>query len=145
MLLGATFPAAVRICTRAASDAGSGAGRVYAANTAGAIFGSLLAGFVLVPAIGSRGSIVVLAGIFALNGCLLLWQSARRKTSALADPRAIIPLGATAALAVAVLLLPRQTIANYNLQQNSRPELIFTAKASRMRWTSCARPIATSS
>ena len=37
LLLGATFPAAVKICTPSAARAGFGTGRVYAANTAGAI------------------------------------------------------------------------------------------------------------
>jgi len=125
MLLGATFPVAVRICTRRAGEAGAGTGRVYAANTCGAILGSLLAGFALIPAVGSRASLIILAALFALNGCLLLWQSAGRRLAKLRDPRVVLPLGATVAVSAAVLMLPRQTVANYSLQQNSRPDLIY--------------------
>jgi len=125
MLLGATFPAAVRICTRDARHAGAGTGRVYAANTAGAVLGSLFAGFVLIPAVGSRASLVVLAAIFAANGCLLLWQSAGRRFAVLGHARTAIPLGATLAVSLIVLLLPRQTVANYGLQQSTQPELIY--------------------
>jgi spermidine synthase len=125
MLLGATFPAAVRVCTRDARHAGAGTGRVYAANTAGAVLGSLLAGFVLIPAMGSRASLVMLAAIFAANGCLLLWQSAGRTFSVLRHARAAITLGATIAAGLVVLILPHQTVANYGLQQTMQPELIY--------------------
>ena len=54
----------LRICTPGVERAGSGAARVYAANTGGAIVGSLFAGFVLIPAFGSRNSLVVLAALF---------------------------------------------------------------------------------
>jgi len=125
MLLGATFPAAVRICTRDVRHVGAGTGRVYAANTAGAVLGSLLAGFVLIPAMGSRASLVLLAAVFAANGCLLLWQSAGRTFSVLRHARAAAALGATLAAGLAVLILPHQTVANYGLQQTMQPELIY--------------------
>jgi len=124
-LLGATFPAAVRICTRDARHAGAGTGSVYAANTAGAILGSILAGFVLIPVIGSRASLVVLSAIFALNGCLLLWSSAGGAFSEFRHPRAAVPLGLALVAGIAVLSLPRQTVANYSLQQTTQPDLIY--------------------
>lgn len=123
ILLGATFPTAVRICTRSASQAGSGVAHVYAANTAGAIAGSLLAGFFLIPAFGSRNSLVVLGVIFAVNGVWLLCSAGGRKPWN--DPLAILAVVATAVVGVTVLFLPRQTVANYGLQKNSHPELIY--------------------
>lgn len=123
ILLGATFPAAVRICTPDATKAGSGVAHVYAANTAGAIIGSLLAGFVLIPAFGSRNSLVVLAAVFTANGLLLLRFA--KSPPLRTDPFALIPIGATVVAAIGVLLLPQQTIVNYGLQRSARPELIY--------------------
>lgn len=63
LLIGATFPCAVAVVARAAARAGWDVGRVYAVNTLGAIAGAVLAGFVLIPAIGVQASIK--AGIVA--------------------------------------------------------------------------------
>ena len=123
ILLGATFPAAVRICTRNAQQAGSGAARVYAMNTAGAVLGALLAGFALIPAVGSRNSLIVLAVIFLLNGLYLLRSTGERKPWR--GVRVVLPIFGTAIVSVIVLLLPRQTVANYGLQKNTRPEMIY--------------------
>jgi spermidine synthase len=46
---------------RAAEAAGSGAGALYAANTVGAVAGTALAGFLLLPALGMTGSALVAA------------------------------------------------------------------------------------
>ena len=61
LLIGATFPCAMAACASTAARAGADTGRLYAMNTFGAIGGTVLAGFVLVPAIGVHASIV--AGI----------------------------------------------------------------------------------
>src|SRR5205085_11982053 len=45
LLLGATFPLAVRAYTSQVTERASAIGKIYAANTAGAILGSLLGGF----------------------------------------------------------------------------------------------------
>ncbi len=59
LLIGATFPCAVSAYARTAYRAGEDAGRLYAANTAGAIVGATLAGFVLIPAMGARHTITL--------------------------------------------------------------------------------------
>jgi predicted membrane-bound spermidine synthase len=58
--IGATFPLAVRILARDESEAGASTARIYAWNTVGAIAGAVLAGFVLIPALGYEGSILAL-------------------------------------------------------------------------------------
>jgi spermidine synthase len=75
LLLGATFPCAVAACAPSAARAGEETGRLYAVNTAGAIGGAVLAGFVLVPALGVQSALklgivvnLVLAGALALSG-----------------------------------------------------------------------------
>ena len=57
LLIGATFPCAVAVATRGVPRAGTDVGYVYAVNTLGAIAGTILAGFVLIPAIGVHASI----------------------------------------------------------------------------------------
>ena len=52
LLIGATFPCAVALAARGASRIGEEVGQVYAANTLGAIARTVVAGFVLIPALG---------------------------------------------------------------------------------------------
>jgi len=63
LALGATFPAAVRAFIRHPRDVGPMVGTLYAANTAGAAVGAVLAGFVLMPAFGIFAT--TLAGVIA--------------------------------------------------------------------------------
>ena len=117
-LLGATFPIAVRICTPDARRAGFGTGRVYASNTAGAILGALIAGFALIPAMGSYRSLLVIAGLFFVNGLVLL-----RPAGSVAS--AAWPAGVLILSAIGTVALPRQTVINYNQQNSTKPELIY--------------------
>ena len=55
--IGVTFPLAVRILARDESEASVGAARVYSWNTLGGIAGSVLAAFLVIPALGFEGSI----------------------------------------------------------------------------------------
>ena len=61
LLLGATVPLAVEFLARAGSDVHAGFGRLYFANTLGGALGVALAPFVLVPALGVRGTLVAAA------------------------------------------------------------------------------------
>jgi len=73
VLMGASFPVLIRGATRTAGGLGVALGRFYAVNTAGAVVGTLAAGFVLLPLIGLRltvGAAVVLnlaAGLLAFG------------------------------------------------------------------------------
>jgi spermidine synthase len=57
--MGATFPIASRWIVSKASTAARDAGGLYAANTLGAAAGAILAGFLLVPMLGLRGTTLV--------------------------------------------------------------------------------------
>lgn len=72
-LMGASFPLAVKIYTRATARIGRGVGNVYAVNTLGAIIGSFLASFVLVGALGVRTSALATAGLSIALGIIILW------------------------------------------------------------------------
>ena len=125
LLLGATFPAAVKICTPSAARAGFGTGRVYAANTAGAIVRYLLAGFLLVPFLGSRVSLLVIGLLFCANGLMLLDRCAGRAFAWLRDARVLALLAIGVIAAGITLALPQQTVMNYNQQghHTARPDL----------------------
>jgi spermidine synthase len=59
-LLGYAFPLTVRLFVDSAAHASRGVGYVYAANTAGCVVGTVTAGFVLIPTIGTNASIIIL-------------------------------------------------------------------------------------
>ncbi len=71
----------------------SGSGRLYAANTAGAVLGALGAGFLLLPTVGATRTSWIAAGVLALAGAAHASRASRR---------AVIALVATAGLVVAV-------------------------------------------
>jgi spermidine synthase len=58
------------------SDAAGPAGWLFAANTAGAIAGSLAAGFLIIPWIGIRGALVSAAGIALVAASVISWSAA---------------------------------------------------------------------
>jgi spermidine synthase len=60
LLFGATFPVALRLASASQSVAVL-VGRVYAANTWGALLGAAFAGFVLIPLLGIQGTLLVCA------------------------------------------------------------------------------------
>ncbi|NLI80057.1 MAG: fused MFS/spermidine synthase, partial [Candidatus Riflebacteria bacterium] len=72
VLIGLTFPLASEITVTRLSSLGSRLGLVLAANTIVGAFGSLATGMVLIPALGSQGTAIVLAvANLGLFWCLL--------------------------------------------------------------------------
>jgi len=66
ILIGCSFPLANAVVQHAEASVGRRAGALYLANTMGAVVGSLVAGFVLLPAFGTQGSATVLTLAAAL-------------------------------------------------------------------------------
>lgn len=85
--MGATFPIASRWMVRAAASAAQDAGGLYAANTLGAAAGAVLAGFVLIPALGLSGStwVGVALNVAAAAGAFALARSAEPIANAAPD------------------------------------------------------------
>ena len=77
-LMGGTLPAIVRSLELDKSHLGSGGGKMYAANTMGAIVGALLSSFYLIPSFGIQGTAKVAAciGILAAIGAFWLNKNA---------------------------------------------------------------------
>jgi spermidine synthase len=72
LLMGATFPVAARLWAAGSAGLGKRLGGIYGANVAGAIVGSLLGGFVLVPVLGTHHSLLLLAAANVVLGLALL-------------------------------------------------------------------------
>ena len=68
VLMGATLPTLTRYLSRDAAHLSEAFGRLYAANTFGAILGTLAAGFVLIELLGLTGTLVVGAACSAVAG-----------------------------------------------------------------------------
>jgi spermidine synthase len=77
--LGASFPLAIRWFAEGSANAARATGALYAINTAGAAAGALLAGFVLIPAIGVSGTTLV--GVAASTAAALCVAAALLRTS----------------------------------------------------------------
>ncbi len=72
VFFGATLPLATEICAPQLEKVGRSVGRVYAANTVGAILGSLAASFVLIPTLGMQNTLALLIAInIAIAGALV--------------------------------------------------------------------------
>ena len=125
LLLGATFPVAVKIATRSDAGVGHGVGAVYAANTIGAVAGALLGGMVLIPAVGTRNSLIVIGAIFATVGMYLLlvhrgpgWVKLRAPALSL-----VLLFAVSAAVGLA---MPQQIVTNlYHYITWSHPQVIY--------------------
>jgi spermidine synthase len=92
-LMGATLPALARHVSRTREAVGRRVGLLYALNTAGAVVGTLLTGFVLIEHLGLWGSTLLAAGInlAAAGGAFAL----SRPASAEVRPRAVEREGPT--------------------------------------------------
>lgn len=76
-LMGATFSVIVKFYTE--QKVGKAVGEAYAANNLGAIIGSFAAGFILIPLIGIKGSIIFAATINMLIGFSIFWITEKNK------------------------------------------------------------------
>jgi spermidine synthase len=113
ILLGATFPVAVRICTSNVHAIGRSTARVYAANTAGAVTGALLGGLLLIPTFGSRVSLLITAAVFAATGAFLVFRMDGQGFKNLKQGNVPVLLGLFAIFAAIASLLPRPVVLNY--------------------------------
>src|SRR5690242_19484533 len=80
-LMGATLPVLSAALLRTREHDANSVTRLYACNLAGAILGTLIAGFVLLPTFGVRTTIFIAAAINVLIGLLALWIQRRNETS----------------------------------------------------------------
>lgn len=89
LLMGASFPLVTRIYTTSAARLGRGIGDVYSINTVGSLFGAFSAGFIFIPLIGIRPSILLMATLNSVMGCALILRSQSVGAQSLSRPVAI--------------------------------------------------------
>jgi spermidine synthase len=108
-LMGGVFPFTVRVVTARFDSVARDLGGAYALNTLGAITGSFLAGFVVLPSLGLERGIYASALItLALSACLFL------VAPALTRRRRVLFVAGTAAMALGALLLPRWNLVSFS-------------------------------
>ncbi len=119
VLIGAAFPIVTSLYTAEQTEqVGLKIAQVTALNTTGSILGSLLTGFVIVPALGLRNSTLALAAFNLGIGTAAVWffDPARR-------PRRLVAAAILPAALVTVLLLPPARYLGY--WQDLTKDLIF--------------------
>ena len=98
ILMGAAFPIGCRLWLQSTGDSGRRVGVLYSTNLAGAILGSLAAGFLLLPEIGSARSIACLAALSAATGLAVLLTAAPRARSTVVPAALVLALIVGAAI-----------------------------------------------
>jgi spermidine synthase len=95
--MGLAFPVGLRLWTSIGGDPRHTAERIgifYSVNVCGGILGSILAGFAMLPSLGSGGSLIAMAALFLLSGLLLVAPLFKRQP--------MLALAAAAAVAIFV-------------------------------------------
>lgn len=124
LLMGAIFPFVSRVALDERGGTGRPIGELYAANTVGAIAGSIAVGFWILPGWGAQGTLLWLAALVVVAAALTGWYARPRVTAA--------GLAALSAIAcVAFALLPSDTLIRLlYLAQHSRH---FAVERSQVR------------
>lgn len=81
LFLGALFPIVIKCTASDIDHIASSVGTVYSANTMGAIVGSVLAGFVLIPQFGVEKTILIATGANMLIGTMMIFAQQDAKLS----------------------------------------------------------------
>ncbi len=76
-LSGTAFPLALELARGSKANPSSLVGRFYATNTLGSVAGTVLGSFLLVPLLGTRGALVLLAWVPAILALLVLMRGGR--------------------------------------------------------------------
>ena len=106
-LMGGTLPVLMRAVAPSAMHIGRAGGRLYAANTAGAIAGTLAVPFVLIPALGVLGSALAAAVLnaAAAAAALFLGRSMHAAVAVAASPSSAAPANDRDRLAIVLYAL----------------------------------------
>ncbi len=119
-LMGMLFPMAGKLQVQTLSALGRRIGGVYAANTMGAVLGAIVAGFTLIPLLGTQRSVLLLAWInLAIGSVVLLVDPATRPR------RRAAMLTAVAIPALALTLLPSRALLIEPFRPRSASRLLY--------------------
>ena len=118
LVMGVVFPMTSMLATDSDDRVGTSAGMLLGANTLGAIIGTFVVPFFLMPALTSGRSVVLIALINAVMGLILLWEARtlslplRRFGGALS--------GAVAVVAIGLIVVPNNMVADPNINVMGR-------------------------
>ncbi len=104
-LWGASFPLALAALIEPGRDASRLVGRLYAANTVGAILGAVICSLVLIPLIGTRDAQRILIALSAIGGVLLL-VSQRRDATRTVSAGVVVPVVAAVSALLLIATMP---------------------------------------
>ncbi|MBI5364612.1 MAG: spermidine synthase [Planctomycetes bacterium] len=102
-LMGGTLPAIVRSLRPGNDDRASAGGRMYAANTAGAILGALGAAFFLIPKFGIQGTALVAAALSAVAAVCAFLLDLSLQGATVIDPQPL-PVQRSSSARLAILV-----------------------------------------
>jgi spermidine synthase len=108
--LGMVSPFAIKLATARLESVGDSAGSIYAVSTVGSVIGTLILGFFLFPAIGSR-EILIGTGLVLLSLAIILGIYERKQQKVIFFPNAIL-------LVVGLLFLPKIISAGHPYQSD---------------------------
>lgn len=101
LLMGVSFPIGLRIAAGVANhgsrEVAHRLGTLYSVNVLGAILGSTLAGFLLLPRLGSRVSLIVCAALYLVSGLLLVPANRNKRNALVAGVAGVLLFGFAAA------------------------------------------------
>jgi spermidine synthase len=113
LIMGVVFPMTSMLATDSDDKVGTSAGMLLGANTLGAIVGTFVVPFFLMPALTSGRSVVLIALINALMGLVLLWEA---RTLSLPFRRVGGAFsGAVAVVAMVLIVVPNNLVADPNI------------------------------
>lgn len=110
LIMGIVFPMSSMLVADSDESVGAKAGLLLGANTLGAICGTFIVPFVLIPTVTSPRAVVLLVAVNALTGLALIWQGGAVRFH-LERLGKLASLAATA-VAVVVLLVPNKLVAD---------------------------------
>jgi len=79
-LIGGTFPLVSKLVVKSLNQVSTSVGKIYALNTVGGIFGSVLTGFIILPLLGVKNSVLLVVSLNVVLGFLLILGSSQRRS-----------------------------------------------------------------
>ena len=121
LLMGIAFPLTLRLYTETYREMARRIGVVYAINSIGAIVGAFIAGFVLIPLVGLRSALIMMAGLSVLTGAaLFVYRSGRASLRG-----TIWAAGSIAVFVAAAAFLPTESYKRVYQKSQKDFELVY--------------------
>lgn len=111
LLMGITFPIAIRIYTNKTDLIGEEAGMLYSINTIGCIFGAFLTGFYFIPLFGVQKTIIAISGLNLVAAVIFILQSETLRYRM----KAIAASASVAFYFLSLLMMPQWNVGLLNL------------------------------